>query len=163
MRMVLNIVENDTQHATTVTTTSLDREIERRLREHAVRFTRGRHSVVSALAVSDGPKSFAELHTAIGKVMPISSLYRTLAVFEAAGVVVPHFSKGGVTRYELAEWLRGHHHHLVCVDCGAVDDVSLPQNYEEKVRRLVDDISSIVSFTPLSHTLEIEGRCSRCV
>jgi len=118
---------------------------------------------VSALAVSDGPRSVTELQSAIRETVPISSLYRTLSVFEAAGVVVPHFSKSGVTRYELAEWLRGHHHHLVCVDCGAIDDVSLPQNYEEKVRRLVDDISSIVSFTPLSHTLEIEGRCSRCV
>ncbi len=160
--MVLNIAENDTQDEATVTTTSLDREIENRLREHAVRFTRGRHSVASALAVSDGPKSVAELHAVIGTVVPLSSLYRTLSVFEAAGVVAPHFGKKGVTRYELAEWLRGHHHHLICVNCGAVDDVDLPQDYEARVRELVDGISSIVSFAPLNHALEIEGRCSRC-
>jgi Fur family ferric uptake transcriptional regulator len=106
--------------------------------------------------------SVTELHNAIGTTVPISSLYRTLSVFENAGVVAPHFSKKGVTRYELAEWLQGHHHHLICVDCGAIDDVDLPQDYEEKVRELVDGISSIVSFAPMNHALEIEGHCSRC-
>jgi Fur family ferric uptake transcriptional regulator len=81
---------------------------------------------------------------------------------EEAGVVIPHFGAKGLTRYELAEWLTGHHHHLVCVVCGSVEDVEIPTAYESQVRGLVDTISAIASFTPLNHALEVEGRCARC-
>ncbi|MFV1962656.1 MAG: Fur family transcriptional regulator [Acidimicrobiia bacterium] len=145
-----------------MTTTSLDREIERRLKENDARYTRGRRLVVATLAGSDGPKSAAELQANIGSSLPLSSLYRSLAVLETVGVVVPHFTKKGVARYELAEWLQGHHHHLVCLDCGAVEDLALPQSYEEKVRELVEGIGSTVSFTPVNHAFDIEGICSRC-
>jgi len=94
--------------------------------------------------------------------MPLSSLYRSLAVLEESGVVVRHFTKSGVARYELAEWLQGHHHHLVCLDCGKVEDLALPHSYEEKVRALVEKIGSTVSFTPVNHAFELEGLCSRC-
>ena len=145
-----------------MTTASLDREIEQRLRDRETRYTRGRRSVIAALAEADGPKSAAELHSAIGPDVPLSSLYRSLAVLEEAGVLEPHYGAKGVTRFELAEWLLGHHHHLVCVNCGAVEDLELPQSMEAKVDELVDDIGNVASFTPMSHTLEIEGRCGKC-
>ncbi len=141
---------------------SVDREVEKRLRDHDVRYTSGRRAVVAALAGSEGPKSAAELSAGMGSAVPLSSLYRSLAVLEGAGVVEPHFGVKGLTRYELAEWIAGHHHHLICVDCGAVDDIAIPPPYEAKVQELVDSIGSIVSFTPMSHALEIEGRCARC-
>lgn len=119
--------------------------------------------MVAALAASDGPRSAAELHDEIGQKVPLSSLYRSLSVLEESGVLVPHFGMKGITRYELADWLQGHHHHLICVECGAVDDVSLPKEHEERVRVLVDDIGNLVSFMPIDHVLEIEGKCSRCL
>ncbi|MGB7861055.1 MAG: Fur family transcriptional regulator [Acidimicrobiia bacterium] len=140
----------------------MEREIETRLRENEVRYTSGRKAVVAALSSSDGPRSAAELHGQLGERVPLSSLYRSLSVLEESGVLVPHFGMKGVTRYELADWLQGHHHHLICVVCGAVEDVSLPGNYEQEVTDLVDDIGRLVSFEPIDHALEIEGRCSRC-
>jgi len=140
----------------------MERQVEARLKEEDVRFTSGRRSVVAALAVSDGPRSAAELHELIGKKVPLSSLYRSLSVLEEAGVLVPHFGLKGVTRYELADWLQGHHHHLVCVDCGSVEDISLPSQFEQRIQTIVDDIGAHVSFAPVDHTLEIEGRCLRC-
>ncbi len=145
-----------------MTTTSLDREVERRLRDHEVRYTQGRRTVVSTLAGADGPRSAAELHTQIGRAVPLSSLYRSLAVMERAGVIVHHFSMGGITRFELAEWLQGHHHHLICINCGTVEDLTLPQQFEEEVQRLVDLIGERAAFTASDHALEIEGRCEEC-
>lgn len=141
---------------------SVNRDIERRLREHDVRYTRGRRTVVGALADADGPRSAAELHSSIGADVPLSSLYRTLAVMEEAGVVVPHFATKGLTRYELAEWLTGHHHHLICVECGSVDDVEIPHPYETQVRNVVQVIGESASFEPVNHALEIEGVCRTC-
>lgn len=141
---------------------SMDREIERHLNGQGIRYTTGRHSVIAAMARADGPRSAAELHADMGGSVPLSSLYRSLTVLEEAGIVVPHFGAKGVTRFELAEWLQGHHHHLICIDCGTVEDVALPQPFESQVLELVEGIGGIVSFTPTSHALEIEGRCARC-
>ena len=141
---------------------NLDREVEQRLGDHDVRYTRGRRVVVSALEASDGPRSAAELHREIGPNVPLSSLYRSLAVLEEAGVVIPHHGARTLTRYELAEWLAGHHHHLVCVECGSVEDIEIPKKHESRVRALVEELSDRASFTPLNHALEIEGRCARC-
>jgi len=145
-----------------MTSPGLHRDVETRLRERDVRYTKGRRLVAAALAGSDGPRSAAELHTEIGGAVPLSSLYRSLMVLEDAGVVVPHFGSKGLTRYELAEWLTGHHHHLICMNCGSVEDITIPQASEAQVRDLVDDIASIASFVPLNHALEIEGRCAGC-
>lgn len=141
---------------------SLDRDVEERLSDRDVRYTRGRRRVVAALHEADGPMSAAELHDKVGVDVPLSSLYRTLAVLEDTEVVMPHFGTRGITRYELAEWLTGHHHHLVCVGCGSVEDIDVSPQHEEAVGVLVEKIAGVASFTPTAHVLEIEGSCSRC-
>jgi len=141
---------------------TLERQVELRLLDHDIRYTKGRRAVVSALASASGPLSAAELADSLGSLVPLSSLYRTLAVLEDAGVVAHHLGAKGLTRYELAEWLAGHHHHLVCVDCGVVDDIEIPTSQEESVRALVADVAARAAFAPTDHTLEIEGHCARC-
>lgn len=141
---------------------TIDREIEQHLGKRDIRYTKGRRIVIAALAGADGPRSAAELHLELGQKVPLSSLYRSLAVLEDAGVVVPHFGAKGLTRYELAEWLTGHHHHVICVVCGAVEDIDIPFSHEAQVRQLVNEMGALIGFTPIDHTLEIEGRCARC-
>ena len=143
-------------------TTLLDREVAKRLGDHAVRYTRGRRTVVATLADAGGPLSAAELHTTVGGDLPLSSIYRSLAVLEDAGVLAPHHGAKGLTRYELAEWLTGHHHHVICVSCGTVEDIDVPAPLESQVRQLVTEIGASIEFLPIDHTLEIEGRCARC-
>lgn len=143
-------------------TTALDREVEHRLAELRVRYTTGRKTVVEVLSRAEGPLSAAEVHDELDTAVPLSSIYRSLSVLEEAGVLAPHHGTRGLTRYELAEWLRGHHHHLVCIDCGAVEDVAVPDHHESQVDEVVSAISSQAAFTPTNHALEIEGRCARC-
>lgn len=145
-----------------MTKSQLDREIEMRLLEHDARYTSGRRAVVSALAGASGPMSAAELSEELSPEVPLSSIYRTLAVLEESGVVAHHLGAKGLTRFELAEWLTGHHHHLVCLECGSVSDIDIPQAKENSVRSLVAEIAAIASFDASDHALEIEGRCSRC-
>jgi Fur family ferric uptake transcriptional regulator len=139
-----------------------DRRVEDRLRESGVRYTSGRRQVVAALELADGPRSAAEVHAELSGKVPVSSIYRTLSVLEEAGVVAPHHSVKGITRYEIAEWLAGHHHHLVCIDCGAVEDIALPSGLESQLERLVGRVSKISAFTSTGHSLEVDGRCTRC-
>lgn len=145
-----------------MTKSTLDRQVELRLLENDVRFTSGRRAVVAALARAPGPMSAAELSSELAPEVPLSSIYRTLAVLEDAGVVAHHLGAKGLTRFELAEWLTGHHHHLVCIQCGAVSDIDIPDSQEESVRSLVTEIAALASFAATDHALEIEGRCARC-
>ena len=142
--------------------TTVDQRIEDHLAEHGVRYTRGRRSVVTALIRADGPRSAAELVEALGAAVPVSSLYRSLGVLEETGVLSPHHGTKGVTRWELAEWLSGHHHHLVCVECGAIEDVEVPRGREVVIRDLVEELAEGRGFAVIDHVLEIEGRCARC-
>jgi Fur family ferric uptake transcriptional regulator len=139
-----------------------EREIEDRLAGTGARYTSGRRLVVAALSGADGPRSAAELHREMGGKIPVSSVYRSLAVLEHAGVVEPHHGARGLTRYEMAEWLAGHHHHLVCGSCGMVEDIELPRDLEIELERLVGRVSGLSSFSASGHALEVDGRCVRC-
>lgn len=143
-------------------TSKLDRQVEARLRDRQIRMTQGRRTVVESLAGADGPRSAADLHDRIGTTVPLSSIYRSLAVLEDAGVVSPHYSAKGVTRYELSDWLNGHHHHLVCTNCVRVEDIEIDPAKETQLEAMVEQIGRDVSFTPTDHALEIEGLCSKC-
>ena len=145
-----------------MTIPSLDQTIETRLRAREARYTTARRSVVAALESAAGPRSAGELYQDIQGLVPLSSLYRTLSVLEDADVVVPHFGSRGLTRYELADWITGHHHHLVCIGCGTVQDVDIPPEMESWVRGAVEELAELVAFAPTDHTLEIEGRCLKC-
>ncbi|MDH3498761.1 MAG: transcriptional repressor [Acidimicrobiia bacterium] len=145
-----------------MTTSQLDQQIRARLAAHDVRYTTGRQRVVAALMRADGPRSAAELHADLRRSLPLSSLYRSLSVMSDAEVLSPHHGTKGITRYELAEWLMGHHHHLVCIDCGAVDDVELSGELEATLEQLVSQAAGAGDFTATGHALEIDGRCAAC-
>jgi Fur family ferric uptake transcriptional regulator len=142
--------------------TNLEKQIANRLQERDIRLTKGRRTIVRSLGLADGPRSASDLYESIGDSVPLSSIYRTLAVLEDAGVVSPHYSTKGITRYELAEWLMGHHHHIVCVECGQVEDIEIDDEIEAELESLVARIGNEVPFSPQDHALEIEGQCSRC-
>jgi Fur family ferric uptake transcriptional regulator len=142
--------------------TKLESDVRARLSNHDVRLTPGRLTVVRELDRAHGPRSAADLHDEIGSDVPLSSIYRTLAVLEDAGIVRPHHSSKSVTRYELSEWLTGHHHHLVCQECGTVEDVEMDQETERQLEEIVTRIGSVVAFEPTDHALEIDGVCARC-
>ena len=109
-----------------------------------------------------GPRTAAEIHTAIDDVVPLSSLYRSLALLTDAGILSAHHGSDGRTRFELAEWFTGHHHHLVCVSCGAVIDVTPTREQEEAMTQLVEQMAAGADFTVSGHRFEIEGVCSAC-
>ena len=145
-----------------MTTTTIDQAVETRLRSRRVRYTTARRTVVGVLHRAPGPMSAGEIHQAVEGRVPLSSIYRTLNVLEEAGVVVPHFGVKGLTRYEPAEWIAGHHHHLVCRECGAVQDIDVPSAMEQRFEAMVADLAALMSFEAADHVLEIEGRCAAC-
>jgi len=143
-------------------TIAIEEHVVDRLTAVGARFTAARRAVFEELLQSEGPRSAAEVHEGLRRSIPLSSLYRSLAVLEDAGVVTPHHGTRGVTRYEPAEWLSGHHHHLRCTECGRVEDVAVSAAEERRMAQLVGGMAGRAGFHLTGHTLEIEGRCERC-
>lgn len=138
----------------------LHEAVRRRLSEHDIRYTRGRQSVVTELVRVDGPESAADLQERMK--VPLSSLYRSLTVLDEAGVLERHHDADGLARFELAEWLTGHHHHVVCVKCGTVEDVKLDAAEEELLDRLARRAADVTGWAETGHNLEVEGLCPAC-
>ena len=132
------------------------------LRDEGIRFTPARRLVARALAGAAGPQAAGELHATLRGLLPLSSLYRTLAVLERARVLAKEHDAAGVARYELAESLLGHHHHLVCVACGEVRDVGIDPPTEDTIARLVEDIARQAGYRATGHRIDIEGTCVSC-
>jgi Fe2+ or Zn2+ uptake regulation protein len=126
-----------------------------------VRYTRGRRQVITSLQAANGPRSAGELFEATASV-PLSSLYRSLTVLDEAGVLRRHHDVDGLARYELAEWLSGHHHHAVCAECGTVEDIELTQAQENALHTMVSSLTRATDWELSGHSLEVEGRCGRC-
>jgi Fe2+ or Zn2+ uptake regulation protein len=140
----------------------LERQVAARLAERDARFTPSRRRVVRFLNAADGPVSASGLHTGLDGAVPLSSLYRTLTVLEEAGVLAREHDADGTARYELAEWLTGHHHHLVCVRCGTIEDVEIDAEAEAEMTGLVARIAARRGFAATGHRIDIEGRCPGC-
>ena len=140
----------------------IEQQIVSRLTASDIRYTSGRRQVIQALARADGPRSASDIHRELDQAVPLSSLYRSLSVLTGAGVLAPHHGSGGVTRYELAEWLVGHHHHLVCDICGTIDDIELSYDSEVTLHGLVSAATSVRDFVATGHALDIGGLCTSC-
>ena len=64
--------------------------------------------------------------------LPQSSIYRNLSVLEQAGVVRRVITEDEFARYELTEAFTEHHHHLICSNCGKVEDVTIPGDLRDR-------------------------------
>ena len=133
-----------------------------RLESRQARFTRARQLVIETLNRSPGPQSAADLAAAIGAAIPLSSLYRTLSFLEESEIVERFPDQAGVARYELAEWLTGHHHHMTCIECGSTSDVAVPGDLEATVAGIISEVGRRFEFDVTGHRLDLQGVCNQC-
>jgi Fur family transcriptional regulator, ferric uptake regulator len=134
--------------------------VELRLRAIRQRYTPKRRTLVDALVRASNPVAVPDLARRRG--LPQSSLYRNLSVLEQAGAVHRVMTHEEFGRYELAEDLTQHHHHLVCRSCGAVEDVTVGPSLERQVQRTLVDVEDRTGFSAVSHRLDLIGTCRNC-
>jgi len=132
-----------------------------RLQRDGVRYTRHRRALVDALRTAGKPLTIPDI-AALATTVPQSSIYRNLAVFEQAAVVHRLSGHGDFARYELAEELIGHHHHLVCGGCGSMTDFALGAEAEAQLERALRQVARRRRFAISTHRLDVVGRCESC-
>lgn len=135
--------------------------VEARLRAVGQRYTPSRRAIVDALARAGNPVGVPDL-LAVRRGLPQSSAYRNLSVLERAGAVHRMVTDEEFSRFELAEDLTRHHHHLVCRSCGTIEDVTVPTGLERQVQRTLEDVAGRTGFSAASHRLDLIGTCRNC-
>jgi Fur family ferric uptake transcriptional regulator len=132
--------------------------IVKKLTEKGYRMTPQRLLIVSAIENSDGHVSAEEIHAQVVAKYPhvnISTVYRTLELLKELGLVTETDFGEGRVRYHPAE--KGHHHHLVCTECGAIIDLD-----ESSLAPLKRMLLREYKFRANLKHLAIFGRCDKC-
>ena len=138
----------------------LHRMVADRLECTGQRYTSSRRTLVAVLCAAGRPLPIPEIVGAAG--LPQSSVYRNLAVLEAAGTVRRVNGADEYVRFELDEPLTGHHHHLVCLECGLVSDFVVPDPEEAILERVLEAGAAAAGFQASGHRLDVLGRCPDC-
>jgi Fur family transcriptional regulator, ferric uptake regulator len=132
-----------------------------RLRVAGQRYTSKRRALVEIVADAGQPLSIPDIISG-RRGLAQSSVYRNLAVLEQARVVRRIVTGEDFARFELAEDLSEHHHHLVCSNCGGVEDVALPRTLERRMEGALTEVAVSAGFTPAAHRLDVIGTCRDC-
>jgi Fur family transcriptional regulator, ferric uptake regulator len=144
-----------------VASNDLDEIVSSRLRTAQQRYTRGRRRIIAALREGTGPMTIPQI-LASDQHLAQSSTYRNLAILEEVGVVSRIVTRDDFARYELAEDITEHHHHLICSSCGEVADFSLQPGIEAELERALAKVARQSSFEIDGHRLDLVGLCGAC-
>ena len=133
-------------------------DIAGKLSKQGYRLTPQRLMVLSAIENSDSHISAEEIYVQVVAKYPnvnISTVYRTMELLKRLGLVTETDLGEGRVRYHSAE--KGHHHHLVCRECGAIIDLD-----ESLLATLRGALLREYKFNADLRHLAILGRCVNC-
>ncbi len=94
-----------------------------------------------------------ELYNRVSKIdskISIATVYRTVKLFEEAGILTKHDFKGGKARYEAIE--ESHHDHLIDVKTGEIIEF-----VDDEIENLQKKVADKYGYTLVDHKLELYG------
>ena len=127
--------------------------IEDKCIKKGVRLTDQRKLIAKVMSESYDHPDVDELHKKVSKFdakISIATVYRTVKLFEEAGVVAKHDFKGTKARYEQAP--KEHHDHLIDVNTGEITEF-VNKDIEELQKQVADKLG----YKLVDHRLELYG------
>ncbi|HCL67337.1 MAG TPA: transcriptional repressor [Rhizobium sp.] len=121
--------------------------------ERGMRMTEQRRIIARILEESDDHPDVEELYRRSVKIdakISISTVYRTVKLFEDAGIIERHDFRDGRSRYETVP--EEHHDHLIDLKSGAVIEFHSPE-----IEALQERIAREHGFRLVDHRLELYG------
>ena len=127
--------------------------IENKCIEKGVRLTDQRKLVAKVMSESEDHPDVDELHKRVNKFdskISIATVYRTVKLFEEAGIVAKHDFKGNKSRYEQAP--DEHHDHLIDINSGEITEF-----VNEEIEKLQKQVAAKLGYKLVGHRLELYG------
>jgi Fur family ferric uptake transcriptional regulator len=128
-------------------------EIENKCIKSGVRLTDQRKLVASVMSESEDHPDVNELYKRVNKIdskISIATVYRTVKLFEEAGIVAKHDFKGNKARYE--QTTHEHHDHLIDIDTGEIVEF-----VNEDIEKLQKKVAEKLGYNLVDHRLELYG------
>jgi Fur family transcriptional regulator, ferric uptake regulator len=141
---------------------SVHEQIALRMAGLGQRYTPTRQALVATLATAGRPLSIPEI-LASNRDLPQSSAYRNVTALIEAGVVRRVTGVDDHGRFELAEELAGHHHHLACDRCGKVEDVAPSPRLERAMAEAARAVADEQGYQVTGHQFDLVGLCPDCL
>ena len=127
--------------------------IEEKCKGKGVRLTDQRKVIAQVMSDSKDHPDVDELHKrviGIDKKISIATVYRTVKLFEEAGIVEKHDFKGGKARYEPS--LDEHHDHLIDINSGEIIEF-----VDKDIEKLQNEVAKKLGYKLVDHKLELYG------
>ena len=131
----------------------MNKDIENKCKERGVRLTDQRKLIAQAMSNSQDHPDVDELHRRVSKLdskVSIATVYRTVKLFEEAGIVSKHDFKGNKARYE--EVPKEHHDHLIDINTGEIIEF-----VDEDIEKLQKKVAEKLGYKLVDHRLELYG------
>ena len=128
-------------------------DIENKCIKKGVRLTDQRKLVAKVMSDSADHPDVDELHKRVSKLdskISIATVYRTVKLFEEAGIVSKHDFKGNKARYEQAP--KEHHDHLIDINTGEITEF-----VNEDIEKLQKQVAEKLGYKLVDHRLELYG------
>ena len=128
-------------------------DIENKCIKKGVRLTDQRKIIAKVMSETSNHPDVDELHKSVSKLdakISIASVYRTVKLFEEAGIVAKHDFKGNKARYEKAP--EAHHDHLIDINTGEITEF-----VNEDIEKLQKQVAEKLGYKLVDHRLELYG------
>ena len=127
--------------------------IEQKCIEKGVKLTDQRRIIARVMSESQNHPDVNELYMRVSKIdskISIATVYRTVKLFEEAGIITKHDFKGGKARYE--EVNESHHDHLIDIKTGEIIEF-----VNEEIENLQKKVAEKYGYNLVDHKLELYG------
>ena len=131
----------------------MNNDIEGKCKQKGVRLTDQRKLIAKVMSESESHPDVDELHKKVSKLdskISIATVYRTVKLFEEAGIVSKHDFKGSKSRYEQAP--EEHHDHLIDINSGEITEF-----VNEEIEKLQKQVAEKLGYKLVDHRLELYG------
>ena len=127
--------------------------IEERCKQKGVKLTDQRKLIARIMSDSHDHPNVDALYKRVSKIdskISIATVYRTVKLFEEAGILTKHDFRGEKARYE--ELPDSHHDHLIDVQSGEIVEF-----VDEEIEKLQKAVAEKLGYQLLDHKLELYG------
>ncbi|HTM43985.1 MAG TPA: Fur family transcriptional regulator [Polyangiaceae bacterium] len=134
----------------------LRKRLDAYMAEQGLRSTDQRRLIIDTLFHAPSHLTVEELLEQVRRADPkvgYATVYRTMKMLASGGIVEESKFGGGFTRYELADQT-SHHDHIICVDCGVIQEFEEPMIEELQAR-----VAKRFGFELKMHKYELYGHC----
>ena len=125
--------------------------IEQKCVAKGVKLTEQRKIIAKVMSEANDHPDVDELYTRVSQIdskISIATVYRTVKLFEEAGIVTKHDFKGGKARYE--ELSESHHDHLIDIKTGEIIEF-----VDDEIEKLQKKVADKYGYELVEHKLEL--------